>query len=45
MYLGPEKNHLIETILSSTHYIYLSWEIWKLIFNYGIWKPACINII
>ena len=30
--LGAQKNHLIETVLLSTHIIWFGWEIRKLIF-------------
>ena len=34
--LGAQKNHLIETVLLSTHNICFSWEIWKIFFPYTL---------
>ena len=39
--LGAQKNHLIETVLLSTHNICFDQEIRKLIINYAlIWRPG-----
>ena len=34
--LGAQKNHLIETVLLSTHNICFGWEIRKIIFHYAL---------